>query len=114
MNGWKECIDFHNYAVLFEKVEQAYAETEVYPPRDALFSAFDLTPPEAVRVVILGQDPYHEPGQAHGLCFSVKPDVKIPPSLVNIYQEKNVLKFLKKEEKGMVNLLKLRVLKSII
>ena len=59
----------------------------VYPPEPEVFRAFQLTPPEAVRVVLVGQDPYHGEGQAHGLCFSVKPDVEIPPSLVNIYQE---------------------------
>ena len=72
---------------LAERTAQAYARTEVYPPREELFSAFALTPPETVRVVILGQDPYHEPGQANGLAFSVKPGVKLPPSLRNIYQE---------------------------
>lgn len=68
-------------------VDQAYSAEEVYPPQEALFSAFSLTPPEQVRVVILGQDPYHEPGQAHGLAFSVQPGTKLPPSLVNIYKE---------------------------
>lgn len=59
----------------------------IYPrPRD-WFSALDATPPQGVRVVILGQDPYHGPGQAHGLCFSVQPGVRVPPSLVNIYKE---------------------------
>jgi uracil-DNA glycosylase len=60
---------------------------EVYPPKDEVFSAFHLTPFAKVRVVILGQDPYHGPGQAHGLCFSVKRGVPVPPSLVNIYKE---------------------------
>ena len=59
----------------------------VFPPADDIFNAFHLTPLSKVKVVILGQDPYHNVGQAHGLCFSVKPDVEIPPSLVNIYQE---------------------------
>ena len=59
----------------------------VYPPSDEIFTAFNLTPLSKVKVVILGQDPYHEPGQAHGLSFSVKPGVEIPPSLVNIYKE---------------------------
>ena len=59
----------------------------VYPPRADWFAAFRLTPPERVRVVILGQDPYHEPGQAMGLAFSVRPGVKLPPSLRNIYRE---------------------------
>jgi uracil-DNA glycosylase len=59
----------------------------IYPPDDQVFSAFDLTPIHEVKVVILGQDPYHQPGQAHGLCFSVQPSIKTPPSLVNIYKE---------------------------
>ncbi|BBB10777.1 uracil-DNA glycosylase [Sphingopyxis sp. FD7] len=66
--------------------ERAKGKT-IYPrPRD-WFAALDATPPGQVRVVILGQDPYHGPGQAHGLCFSVQPGVRVPPSLVNIYKE---------------------------
>ncbi|MGV3731586.1 MAG: uracil-DNA glycosylase [Sphingopyxis sp.] len=66
--------------------ERAKGKT-IYPrPRD-WFAALDATPPDQVRVVILGQDPYHGPGQAHGLCFSVQPGVRVPPSLVNIYKE---------------------------
>ena len=75
------------WAKLCARVDAAYGAGEVYPPRGELFSAFALTPPEKVRVLILGQDPYHEPGQAHGLAFSVRDGVKIPPSLVNIYKE---------------------------
>ncbi|MGI9277703.1 MAG: uracil-DNA glycosylase [Endozoicomonas sp.] len=59
----------------------------IYPKGSEYFRAMDLTPFEQVKVVILGQDPYHGPGQAHGLCFSVRPDVRIPPSLVNMYKE---------------------------
>ncbi len=59
----------------------------VFPPADEVFTAFALTPYERVRVLLLGQDPYHDTGQAHGLCFSVRPDVKPPPSLRNIYRE---------------------------
>ena len=55
----------------------------IYPPQDAIFKALQLTPPENVKIVILGQDPYHEPGQAQGLAFSVPGDIKYPPSLVN-------------------------------
>jgi uracil-DNA glycosylase len=70
----------------FLEGERARGKT-IYPrPRD-WFAALDATPPQAVRVVILGQDPYHGPGQAHGLCFSVQPGVRVPPSLVNIYKE---------------------------
>ena len=75
------------WAELMARLDVAYARQEVFPPREALFSAFDLTPPERVRVVILGQDPYHEPGQANGLAFSVARGVKLPPSLQNIYKE---------------------------
>lgn len=63
------------------------AGKRIFPPGSLWFRALDLTPPDAVRVVILGQDPYHGPGQAHGLCFSVQPGVRPPPSLVNIYKE---------------------------
>lgn len=63
------------------------AGKEIYPPGPEIFAAFDHTPFEAVRVVILGQDPYHGPGQAHGLCFSVRPGVPVPPSLDNIFKE---------------------------
>ena len=75
------------FAALAERVDAAYGTQAVFPLREELFTAFELTPPEAVRVVILGQDPYHEPGQAHGLAFSVRRGVKLPPSLRNIYQE---------------------------
>lgn len=61
----------------------------IYPPRGQWFSAFNVTPFDQVKVVILGQDPYHGPGQAHGMCFSVQPGVRIPPSLRNIYKELN-------------------------
>ncbi|MBA4760377.1 uracil-DNA glycosylase [Sphingomonas sp.] len=63
------------------------AGKRIFPKGADWFRALDLTPPESVRVVILGQDPYHGEGQAHGLCFSVQPGVKVPPSLVNIYKE---------------------------
>ncbi|WP_294148958.1 uracil-DNA glycosylase [uncultured Clostridium sp.] len=75
------------YKKLYETVKQEYQTRAVYPDANDIFNAFDFTPLGKVKVVILGQDPYHGPGQAHGLCFSVKPDVEIPPSLVNIYQE---------------------------
>ncbi|RNF82348.1 uracil-DNA glycosylase [Montanilutibacter psychrotolerans] len=63
------------------------AGATIYPPGAQIFSAFDATPFDATKVVILGQDPYHGPGQAHGLCFSVMPGVAVPPSLLNIYKE---------------------------
>lgn len=75
------------YRELYNRVKEAYSKEIVYPPSDEIFQAYHLTELSKVKVVILGQDPYHEAGQAHGLCFSVKPDVEIPPSLVNIYKE---------------------------
>ena len=75
------------YKKLYDTIKQEYATHVVYPPSDEIFNAFHLTPLNRVKVVIIGQDPYHEPGQAQGLAFSVKPDVDIPPSLQNIYKE---------------------------
>lgn len=88
LGTWADRLPLERFESLFQRVELAYDQAEIYPPREQLFSAFTLTPPEAVRAVILGQDPYHEPGQAHGLAFSVQPGVKTPPSLVNIYKER--------------------------
>ena len=68
-------------------LERKAAGARIFPPGSHWFRALDLTPPDKVRVVILGQDPYHGPGQAHGLCFSVRPGVPVPPSLANIYKE---------------------------
>lgn len=75
------------YKQLYQTVMKEYNTRKIYPAPDDIFNAFQLTPFHKVKAVILGQDPYHGEGQAHGLCFSVKPDVEIPPSLVNIYQE---------------------------
>lgn len=75
------------YRQLYAKVKEEYSTRQVFPNPNDIFNAFSLTPLSGVKVLILGQDPYHDVGQAHGLCFSVKPDVEIPPSLVNIYQE---------------------------
>ncbi|HAG69708.1 MAG TPA: uracil-DNA glycosylase [Lachnospiraceae bacterium] len=90
-NDWKQPLsaEFSKpyYKKLYETVRQEYRTREIYPPAADLFSAFELTPLKSVKVVILGQDPYHEPGQAHGLCFSVRPKVPVPPSLENIYKE---------------------------
>jgi uracil-DNA glycosylase len=90
-NDWLDALqpEFKKpyYRELFQKVNQAYRTQQVFPPADDIFNAFHFTPLKNVKVVILGQDPYHGDGQAHGLCFSVKPDVDIPPSLVNIYKE---------------------------
>ena len=75
------------YRKLFTTIGQEYKTYKVFPAPDDIFNAFHFTPLDRVKVVILGQDPYHNDGQAHGLCFSVKPEVEVPPSLVNIYQE---------------------------
>lgn len=77
------------FAALSQRVEAAYAAGTVYPPRERLFAALEATPPAQVRCVILGQDPYHEPGQAHGLAFSVREGTVLPPSLVNMLRELN-------------------------
>ena len=75
------------YAKLYRKVSEEYANYKCFPPMEELFSAFNLTPLSNVKVVIIGQDPYHNDNQAHGLCFSVRKGVDIPPSLENIYKE---------------------------
>ena len=89
--SWKEKLtpefDKPYFADLVEFVKQAYSTSTVYPKGSKIFNAFDKTPFSQVKVVILGQDPYHEPGQAHGLCFSVNDGIPLPPSLQNIYAE---------------------------
>ena len=89
--SWKtrlqEEFDKPYFANLTQFVRNEYASGTVYPPGGEMFAAFDACPFEQVRVVILGQDPYHEPGQAHGLCFSANDGVQFPPSLVNIFKE---------------------------
>lgn len=75
------------YGKLYKTVISEYSERVIYPASNDIFNAFAFTPLEQVKVVIIGQDPYHGDGQAHGLCFSVKPSVETPPSLVNIYKE---------------------------
>lgn len=90
-NDWLDALkeEFRQpyYKKLFQTVNEEYRTRQIFPPADDIFNAFHLTPLHEVKVVILGQDPYHGAGQAHGLCFSVRPGVDIPPSLVNIYQE---------------------------
>jgi uracil-DNA glycosylase len=89
--SWKEALaaEFEKpyFAELVRFVKQEYAQGTVYPPGGKIFNAFAHTPFDRVKVVIIGQDPYHEPGQAHGLCFSVNDGVALPPSLQNIYKE---------------------------
>lgn len=92
--SWKEVLkdefnrDYFQQIVAFLKMEKAMNRT-IYPPGSLIFHAFDATPFNKVKVVLLGQDPYHGPGQAHGLSFSVQPGIKPPPSLVNIFKELN-------------------------
>ncbi|MDD3174614.1 MAG: uracil-DNA glycosylase [Herbinix sp.] len=90
-NDWMEAIgrefQLPYYRELYQFVKSEYGRYLIYPNADDIFNAFHFTPLSQVKVVILGQDPYHNDGQAHGLCFSVKPEVEIPPSLVNIYKE---------------------------
>ena len=89
--AWLEALkdEFHQpyYAKLYKTVMNEYQTRKIFPPPQDMFNAFDFTPLDQVKVVILGQDPYHNDGQANGLCFSVRKDVDIPPSLVNIYKE---------------------------
>ncbi len=90
-DSWRAALSAELEAPYFTKL-QAYVarertEHEVFPPADEVFSALEHTPLESVRVVILGQDPYHDNDQAHGLCFSVRRGVKLPPSLRNVYKE---------------------------
>ncbi len=88
---WQEALqgEFQKpyYKELYKFVKNEYSTTVVYPPSEDIFNALHYTSLADVKVVILGQDPYHEPKQAHGLCFSVSPEVQVPPSLVNIYKE---------------------------
>lgn len=89
--SWKEHIgaefDKDYFKALTDFVHSEYRNGTCYPPGNLIFNAFNLCPFDSVKVVILGQDPYHEPGQAQGLCFSVNDGVAFPPSLVNIFKE---------------------------
>lgn len=89
--SWKEVLQPEFDKPYFEQltsfVRSEYARTVIYPPAGQIFNAFDHCPFDKVKVVIIGQDPYHEQGQANGMCFSVAPGVQMPPSLVNIFKE---------------------------
>ena len=89
--SWRQVLqpefDKPYFELLTHFVRQAYRTTQCFPPAGQIFRAFDLCPFDKVRVVIIGQDPYHDVNQAHGLCFSVQEGVPTPPSLVNIYKE---------------------------
>ena len=87
IGDWLQRPDMRDLSAFLRQRKAAGAR--IYPPGPQIFAAFDATPFDAVKAVILGQDPYHGPGQAHGLCFSVLPGVPVPPSLVNIYKEIN-------------------------
>ena len=90
-NDWDEDLSdlfqSDNYKKIREFLKEEYSTYTIYPSMYDIFNAFKMTPYKSIKAVILGQDPYHEPGQAHGLCFSVKDGIKLPPSLVNIYKE---------------------------
>ena len=89
--SWKELLagEFEKpyFSELISFVKEEYATTRVFPPGRCIFNAFEHCPADKTKVIILGQDPYHGPGQAHGLCFSVPEGVRQPPSLVNIFRE---------------------------
>ena len=91
MSRFKEIIEEENkkeyYKKLHEFVDNEYKTKTIYPPRENIFFALKNTPYEYVKVVIIGQDPYHGEGEAHGMCFSVNPGIPVPPSLQNIYKE---------------------------
>ena len=91
--SWRQVLqpefDKPYFELLTDFVRHAYRTTQCFPPAGQIFRAFDLCPFDQVRVVIIGQDPYHDVNQAHGLCFSVQDGVPAPPSLVNIYKELN-------------------------
>ncbi len=91
MQSWKEIIEHQKSQEYFQKlkntIEHQYQATPIYPPREKIFAAFDKTPLETLKVVILGQDPYHAEGQAQGLAFSTPANIPNPPSMVNILKE---------------------------
>lgn len=90
-SGWKNRLrsEFEKeyFVRLAGFIKDEYRNSKIYPPGALIFNAFDVCPFEKVKAVIIGQDPYHGPGQAHGLCFSVKDGVEFPPSLINIFKE---------------------------
>lgn len=90
-SSWKEILqdEFEKpyFSILTSFVKKEYSEQRIFPPAKLMFNAFDLCPFNQIKVVILGQDPYHGLGQAHGLCFSVNEGIQFPPSLVNIFKE---------------------------
>ncbi len=91
MSRFKEIIEEESkkdyYIKLHEFIDNEYKTKTIFPPRENIFFALKNTPYEYIKVVIIGQDPYHGEGEAHGMCFSVNPGIKVPPSLQNIYKE---------------------------
>lgn len=91
MKAWESFFQVEQQKEYYQKLmhflEEEYRTKTIYPPKEELFTCFHACSYEAIKVVILGQDPYHQPNQAHGLCFSVKKGVRLPPSLRNIYKE---------------------------
>ncbi|MDD3728147.1 MAG: uracil-DNA glycosylase [Dysgonamonadaceae bacterium] len=89
--SWKNILkdEFEKpyFKLLTQFIRKEYSSQQIYPPAKLIFNAFDQCPFDQVKAVIIGQDPYHNPGQANGLCFSVNDDVRVPPSLINIYKE---------------------------
>jgi uracil-DNA glycosylase len=89
--GWKNRLNQEFEKEYFVRltgfIKDEYRDSRIYPPGSLIFNAFDVCPFEKVKAVIIGQDPYHGPGQAHGLCFSVKDGIGFPPSLINIFKE---------------------------
>ena len=83
----QEEFDKPYFIELTQWVRQQYRTEQIFPPGKEIFAAFDASPYDKTKVVIIGQDPYHGEGQANGLCFSVKPDIQMPPSLINIFKE---------------------------
>jgi uracil-DNA glycosylase len=102
--SWKvklnEEFEKEYFVRLTEFVREEYKSGTVYPPASLIFNAFNLCPFESIKAVIIGQDPYHGPGQAHGLCFSVRDGVNFPPSLINIFKEIELDLGLKKPNSG--------------
>ena len=99
--SWKNVLqdEFNKkyFSSLVEFIKKEYQNNTIYPPGNLIFNAFNHCPFDALKVVIIGQDPYHGPGQAHGLCFSVKEGIQFPPSLKNIFKE------IKNEVSGRIN-----------
>ena len=93
--SWKKVLKDEFKKPYFEELVQfirrEYASKQIFPPARLIFNAFDQTPFHEVKVVIIGQDPYHNPGQANGLCFSVNDGVRLPPSLINIFKEMDII-----------------------